>query len=82
MNSSVGRRSGLVGAYISSDQMKSILSNGSSDVTKQQLAGKINEEYPDHPQSPSGKPYDFFILFPNNGQTNFKEFITVPINHQ
>jgi hypothetical protein len=80
MNSEAGKRSNLMGVYATASQMQSILANGSLDLKAQHLVGAPYGGYPDRPTSSSGKPYDFFILFPMNGQTTFKNFITLPIN--
>ena len=69
MNSSVGRRSGLVGVYATEEVMSAILANGALNTRIHKVSGS-NGSYPDNPTGPTGQKFDYFIILPkNSGQT-------------
>ena len=60
MNSSTGRRSGLVGGYINADQLQDIMKNG-LDIDNNPAISFRN--YPDNPVDSEGKKFSYFILY-------------------
>lgn len=78
MNSSVGRRSGLIGGYVTKEVMQSILNAGGINLKTQKLVNFAGE-YPDNPNQGSAK-LGFFIFFPNKGgSTTITSFGVLPI---
>jgi RHS repeat-associated protein len=78
MNSSVGRRSGLVGVYVTTETMESILASGGLDLRVHKV-GASNGNYPDNPVDKTGKKYDFFVLYPAGSQNTITNFGVMPI---
>jgi len=78
LNSSVGRRSGLVGVYVSEQTMQAILANGGIDP---RIKGIVDPGgvYPDNPQN-SGNAVQFFVVFPKQHEGTITNFGVLPIH--
>ena len=78
LNSSVGRRSGLVGVYVSEQTMQAILANGGIDP---RIKGIVDPggSYPDNPQN-SNNAVQFFVVFPKQHQGTITNFGVVPLH--
>ncbi|MGN6495710.1 MAG: DUF6443 domain-containing protein [Agriterribacter sp.] len=74
MNSSVGRRSGLVGVYASEEVMNAILVNGALDTRVHKVSGATDGKYPDNPVGPSGEKYEYFIILPKSAGQSVSNF--------
>jgi RHS repeat-associated protein len=76
MNSSVGRRSSLVGAYVTKEVMQSILNAGGINLQKHKLTAISG--YPDNPNQ-GGNKFDFFLFFPKPSSAEISSFGVVPL---
>ncbi|HVI48043.1 MAG TPA: DUF6443 domain-containing protein [Chitinophaga sp.] len=76
LNSSVGKRSGIQGGYITADQLPSLVSNG-LDLNKRQLT-RFNK-YPDSPPNTEVKKYTYLILYNGSSKGRITDFSIVPI---
>jgi RHS repeat-associated protein len=78
LNSSVGRRSGLVGVYVTEETLKAILVNGGIDS---RIKGIVNPggNYPDNPQNQNGN-LNFFVVYPGGSKGTITNFGVMPIH--
>lgn len=76
LNSSVGKRSGIKGGYITSAQLPSLINNG-LDLNKGQLTRYA--KYPDSPPNTESKKLAYLILYNGNSTGIITNFSIVPI---
>jgi RHS repeat-associated protein len=80
--STVGRRSGLTGVYISKDVLQSVVRQGYLDLNLTQIAriGGPVDEFGNDLKSTTPKKYDYFLVFPKTRENKVTQFIPLKIN--
>jgi len=78
LNSSVGRRSGLVGVYVSGQTLQAILANGGINSRIQNIVDP-GGHYPDNPQN-SIQNINYFVVFPKDSKGTITNFGVTPIH--
>jgi hypothetical protein len=80
-HSTVGRRSGLTGVYVSTDVLKSVIQQGFLDLNLSQIGimGKT-DQFGNDLWSPTPKKYDYFLVFPQTKENKITQFIPLKIN--
>ena len=78
LNSSVGRRSGLVGVYVSEQTLQAILANGGINSSIKNIVDP-GGYYPDNPKIQNGN-LNYFVVYPKDSKGNITNFGVMPIH--
>lgn len=73
-NSSIGKRSGIIGVYATEEVFQKIITQGYLDHSLPLRTASSNRQFQQNPTNENGIKYSYFILFKNTSEERIKEF--------